>query len=610
MVSGGFPRRDERDLPNAGQVDSRLSTVTYNSAVNATEGPTLPRIFGRYILLKSLGQGAMGDVHLARPINPGRGIPRLAVLKRLRGELVTKEAFVARFRHEATVAVSVNSRHVAKVYDVGSVGRALYIAMEYVSGWALSDVLDAILRSGRHASIVSVLDLMAGGLRGLVALHSAQERTSGRPLAAVHRDVSPKNLMVGEDGNLRLIDLGLGKSNLQDWKTRTGVVMGSVGYMPPEQARGERVDQRADIYAMGAVTFELLALRNYIRRGTVSEMMQRSLKPKYVPPSEFRPDIPPGLDEVLQVALAPAPADRFPTAQAFLQALEAVVSNEQTRGGMKTLLDELFGDGRRDRQRELERLLALPDPILDTFDTQPTRVFALGPGVRPDEGEQIKTAATELSPGPPPDSDGVNVRPVWPDPASMMPTEPAPRTVSPSVLIAAVFAAAFLGGALAVGLQAAIESPSQMDAADAPTASSPPLVAPPATARAVAQPAASSPPEPPPLQPVELEPTKRSAAAVGRAIPAVDRRPPAEFPPPRRRVVRRSAPATTIDDLDAELDMLARTVDGLRTVADRDRRRDLTALLIAIRQARVSQDAERKASSLERLRGDLRDLIR
>ena len=583
--------------------------------VSMTEGPTLPKIFGRYILLKSLGQGAMGDVHLARPINPDRGIPSLVVLKRLRGELVAKEAFVARFRHEATVAVSVDSRHVAKVFDVGSVGRALYIVMEHIYGWALSDVLDAILQSGRHASIVSVLDLMAAGLRGLVALHSAQDPT-GRPLAVVHRDLSPKNLMVGEDGHLRIIDLGLGKSNMQDWKTRTGVVMGSIGYMPPEQARGERVDQRADIYAMGAVTFEMLALRNYIRRGTVSEMMQRSLKPKYVPPSEFRPDVPPGLDEVLQVALAPRREDRFPTAQAFLRALEAVVSKEQTRGGMRPLLDELFGAGRRDRQRDLERLLAMPAPVGDSFDTQPTKVFALGAGIRPDEPEVIETATTELSPGPA-DVGGVkvnpvNMNPVRPDPASTVPPfRSRPRTVPASVLVAAVFAAAFFGGALAVGLQAALDSSSSAPATSTAVRPSPAVAAPPATR--VSPKEAVSPPEPPPLQPVDVrlpEVRDRRAAPPARATagPPPARSSPRPTSRPARRRSSSSAPAN--ESLDRELDSLARTVDGLRAVAERDRRRDLTALLVAIRQARASKDAARKASSLVRLRGQLRDLIR
>ncbi|MCA9553388.1 MAG: serine/threonine protein kinase, partial [Myxococcales bacterium] len=340
-----------------------------------------PQVFGGYVLLQALGRGAMGDVFLARPRDRRRGIPSPVVVKRLHGELAKKQGFVSRFKHEAAIAVSVNSPHVARVYDVGAVGETLYIALEFVPGWALSKVLDVVLRSGRHASVASVVDLVAGGLEGLHALHTARDPKTDKPLEIVHRDLSPKNLMVGEDGSMRVIDLGLGKSNAQDWRTRTGVVMGSVGYMPPEQARGERVDARADVYAMGVVAFEMLALRNYIKRGTVPEMMDASARPVFVRPSEFRPDIPKELDRVIEKALEPDRERRFATAQDFLQALRGVVPRSFTDGGMVALLTELFGDTRQLRDAELERLLALPDP--DDFETRPTRVYVMREGVLP-----------------------------------------------------------------------------------------------------------------------------------------------------------------------------------------------------------------------------------
>ncbi|MEO1338321.1 MAG: protein kinase, partial [Myxococcota bacterium] len=120
--------------------------------VDRTDGSALPAYFGRYVLLKALGRGAMGDVHLARPINRRRGLPSLVVLKRLHDELAAKEAFVSRFRHEAAVAVSVDSQHVAKAYDIGAVGSALYIVMEHVDGWPVSRVVDAVVKSGHRSS--------------------------------------------------------------------------------------------------------------------------------------------------------------------------------------------------------------------------------------------------------------------------------------------------------------------------------------------------------------------------------------------------------------------------------------------------------------------------
>lgn len=570
--------------------------MAHNSPASQVEGSALPRIFGRYVLLKALGRGAMGHVHLARPLNRKRGVPSPVVLKRLRKELAEKEAFVARFRHEAVIAVSVTSSNVAKVYDVGSVGPSLYIVMEYIRGWPLSSVLDSILQSRRHASIASVLDVVVGGLRGLHALHTAADKKSGRPLGIVHRDLSPKNLMVGEDGELRLIDLGLGKSNVQEWKTRTGVVMGSIGYMAPEQARGEHVDQRADIYAMGVVTYEMLALRNYIKRGSATQMMESTLNPRFVRPSEFRPDVPAGLDDVLRTALATKPEDRFPTAMAFLRALEKIVPHSQTRGGMASLLDELFGPTKGARTKELEQLLALPDPESDAFDTMPTRVFALGAGVSSDEETVVRTAATEVnrlgSEVP-----AVRVRPVWPDPASIKPPRPVPRTVSVSVFAGAVVVAALLGGLLALTAQ-------RWFTFEAPTATVP------AATPSVAQQPSAQPRSPTPvdgptdsvdpsadLQPVR-EPPVPPASSVRPRSPA------------RERLRARSQPARPppMATLNAALDRLAQQVDVRRNTADGERRRDLTALMVAIRQARASQDASRKQASLQRLQQQLQRL--
>ena len=565
----------------------------------------MPTLFGRYILLKRLGQGAMGDVHLARPVRHRRGIPSVVVVKRLRGELVNKRAFEARFRHEATIAVSVDSPHVATVYDVGSVGDALYIVMEHVAGWPLSEVLDAVLQSGHHASIASVVDLTAGALRGLVSLHTAKDPRTERPLGIVHRDVSPKNLMVDDNGRPCLIDLGLGRSNIQDWKTRTGAVLGSIGYMPPEQARGERVDQRADVYSMGAVTYELLALRNYIRRGPMAQMMASAVDPHYVEPSRFRSDIPPGLDDVIRVALAREPADRYPSAQAFLRALQSIVPVDQTRGAMKVLLDDLYGAARVDRQRELDALRALP--FSDEFDTRPTRVFALSARIGRDHPSNVPTAATELGPRPP-DGEPVHVRPVWPDPANTIRRPLLPRWVPTSVLIGAVIIAAALGGALALGLRALFVGPSgaPVEPGPMPRTDPPRRRASPPDAKsrrpAAAQDAATA------------ESPARSVAADGSVSNGSAKSPPPPLVGPTRprRITQRltRSPKPEVDGLDAALKQLAKEVDKARGATTGAPRRELTALLVAIRQALASTDPDQKAASLRQLRERLQDLGR
>lgn len=414
-----------------------------------------PQAFGTYVLLKALGQGAMGDVQLARPFNPQRGIPTPLVIKRLHGELGTDEDFVRRFKHEASIAVSVDSPHVAKVYDAGSVDDTLFIGMEYVPGWPLSKFLESVIKSGRHASIASVVDMCIGALEGLEALHSAKDVNTGRPLGVVHRDISPKNLMVGDDGIVRLIDLGLGKSNVQDWKTRTGIVMGSVGYMPPEQVTAETVDLRADLYAMGVVLYETIALRNFLKRGPIPQMLRASLNPEWRPPSEFRPDVPKALDGVIKKAVSIEPDDRYASARAFIHALREVVPPTKSAGGTAALIRELFGDAQAERNRELGYLLSLPLPEPeDGPEVERTVIFAQRAEVAPVQRQDFAPAAPAA----------YAVVPHFPiDPASFTGPDGAPVSpyqthtlavrsgVSMGTLIGAMFGTALFTAALVIG---------------------------------------------------------------------------------------------------------------------------------------------------------------
>ncbi len=547
-----------------------------------------PKVFGAYLLLRALGRGAMGDVWLARPLNPDRGIPAPVVVKRLHGELASKKGFVSRFRHEAAIAVSVDSPHVAKVYDVGAVGETLYIAMEYVPGWPLSKVLEAILESGRHASIASVIDLIAGGLDGLDTLHTAKD-DAGNPLGIVHRDISPKNLMVGEDGRMRLIDLGLGKSNAQDWKTRTGVVMGSVGYMPPEQARGERVDARADLYSLAVVCFEMLALRNYVRRGTVTAMMEASATPKFLKPSSFRPDVPEGLDAVLERALAPEKEQRYQTARHFSNALRKVIAPSHTEGGMTSLISDLFGATRQERVEEISSLLALPLP--DATDSEPTRVFVMRAGVLPPDQQPTTYEArdeTKLVPTvhfvPPPAISSGSFQP-----GSSHSISPPRRGVSIPVLIGAVTVAAVLGGLVAVLLADRLAP--QVEVVTAIPAPERPVLEP-----KVEQGEARAPPPPEPEGTAVIPPKPRQARKheerirTGRSV----------SPPP--------APVSQ-EALNAELETLRERASALKNGAGDPEKRDaLIKYLNQVSAWKQSNNLEGKQRAIVELRARLNQL--
>jgi serine/threonine-protein kinase len=323
----------------------------------------LPRPFGSYVLLKSLGTGGTGDVFLARP--EGKALPSPVVIKRLHAQLASQADFVKRFQHEAELAVAIESRHVARVFDVGRVEDTFYIAMEYVAGWTVARVIKDLTEAGGSASIASAADVIRGGLSGLAALHGAKHPETGQSLGIIHRDIAPKNLMIGEDGVTRLIDLGLGKSNLSDWRTGTGVVMGSPGYMAPEQVLAEGVDQKSDLYAMGIVLWELLTLKRYIKRAPVPIMLRTQVKPTYSAPSLHRSDVPAALDAICAKALDIAPERRFQSAAEFLAALDDAVPPREEEEPLATIVGSMLWGELGQAKTEVTRLLSVvpSDPI-------------------------------------------------------------------------------------------------------------------------------------------------------------------------------------------------------------------------------------------------------
>jgi hypothetical protein len=318
------------------------------------------------------------------------------VIKRLHGQLATEEDFIKRFRHEATIAVAVDSPYVAKVFDAGRVGETLYIAMEYLAGWTISRLISDLIDSDTQASVSSVVDIVADALLGLDALHTAKASEEGSELGIVHRDIAPKNIMVCEDGKTRLIDLGLGKSKLQDWKTATGVIMGSPGYMAPEQVTSESLDRRADLYAMGIVLWELLTRDRYIKRGPLPVMLRAQLAPSFVPPSQHRADTPPALDDLLRKALALEPDDRFQSAREMHAALTSVLKTRKKEDTIHTLIGGMLWGELGKAKTELTNLVALPP----TEPNEPAReevvVFAERTGARHVPAEPTPLAMPSL----------------------------------------------------------------------------------------------------------------------------------------------------------------------------------------------------------------------
>ncbi len=212
--------------------------------------------FGNYDLLEKIAVGGMAEIFKARAIH-GRGVEKLVCIKRIHPALSADKDFVGMFIDEARLGVTMVHGNIVPVFDFGCIDGRYYLALEYVEGQDLA----ALHGRARVVGIDWPLDLsiyvVTEVLEGLVYAHHKRD-TQGRPLELVHRDVSPSNILISRDGQVKLLDFGIARSAVREFETRTGVVKGKPGYMSPEQAAGWAVDSRADVWSCGAVFHELV----------------------------------------------------------------------------------------------------------------------------------------------------------------------------------------------------------------------------------------------------------------------------------------------------------------------------------------------------------------
>ena len=280
-----------------------------------------PRKFGNYHLLKPLAQGGMGALYLA--VRGDRGLARLLVIKTVLPHLADAE-YTRRFRDEAKVVVKLSHGNLIPVFDAGSVDGELYLAMEFVEGRDLRAIWNRCAKKQVAFPVDVAVYIVKELCRGLVYAHSFGD------LKLVHRDVSPPNILVSFAGEVKITDFGLASSNLKLEKTAPGIIYGKVAYMSPEQARGESLDGRSDLYAAAIVMWELLTGRQLFPPGKdqPQDLLLRARNPAPIPPSKKAPRVPPALDTICLKALAPDRNDRYSNGDEFRRALSDWLARE------------------------------------------------------------------------------------------------------------------------------------------------------------------------------------------------------------------------------------------------------------------------------------------
>ena len=311
------------------------------------------------------------------------GFRQLVAIKRPHPHLLENPGFRDALLREARIAAGIHHANVVDVRDVEIVGDAVQLVMDYIEGASLGDLVRVCASEGRHlqpgVAVRVVLDACAG-------LHAAHELTDdeGHPLGLVHRDVSPQNVLVGVDGVARVTDFGIAKCiESSDPGTSRESLKGKVGYMAPEYVRGQEVDRRADVFALGVVLWEALCGRRLFRGQSDAETLERVLSATVPPVSEASQGLAP-LDAVIARALDRDPALRFPTTEAMAHELELVASPHGLVAGAPDVgrfVRETLGPRLEERRRALREARTDPPPgvarkrleLLESTTTVPQR---------------------------------------------------------------------------------------------------------------------------------------------------------------------------------------------------------------------------------------------
>ncbi|KYF93096.1 protein kinase, partial [Sorangium cellulosum] len=286
------------------------------------------RTLDRYTLHGVIASGGMASVHFGRLVG-AHGFARTVAIKRLHPQFARDPEFSSMLLDEARLAVRIRHPNVVTTLDSVQADDELFVVMEYIAGESLSSLLREAGRQGQKVPQPVGSAIVAGALAGLHAAHEAIDE-DGAPLQIVHRDVSPQNILVGEDGIARVLDFGIARAAVRSQVSRVGQLKGKLSYMAPEQLRGAPVNRRADIYAASVVLWEVLTGRRLFTGECDAEIYGRILEGVVQPPSAYG-EVPKALDEVVLRGLEKDPERRYATALEMAAALEEALSPASPR---------------------------------------------------------------------------------------------------------------------------------------------------------------------------------------------------------------------------------------------------------------------------------------
>ncbi|MDJ0763802.1 MAG: serine/threonine-protein kinase [Myxococcota bacterium] len=337
--------------------------------------------WGKYHLSRRIARGGMAEVFKADKVGLA-GFVKPVCLKRIRPEFSDDPEFVAMFKREARIAATLHHPNIVQVFDFDSHDGQLFLAMEFVDGLDLQDTLVATARIGLRLPLEFVMRVMHGLLAALSHAHQQQMGNALQPV--VHRDVSPHNLLISTGGNVKLTDFGIAKVRGLSQATRAGMIKGKLAYLSPEQARGEEIDHRSDLFSAGLLLYEMLLGRRLFRGKSEAEIISQVLK---VGPPEMK-GISRPLTVITQKLLAWDPQDRYQSAQTTLEALQRTELEACSERTASELVCQLISLGLHDASATGDRLKA---PVAGRDEPEVADAVADPPVAVPASNDRPKT---------------------------------------------------------------------------------------------------------------------------------------------------------------------------------------------------------------------------
>jgi serine/threonine protein kinase len=366
-----------------------------NAVAAEANAPALPRRFGKYELLEKIGSGGMAEIFLAR-LTGIEGFEKLLVVKKILPGFASNRSFVKMLIEEAKISSVLHHPNVVQIYDLGQVDDQYFIAMEYVHGKDLLKILSRCVNLKKRIPLKLSIYIVAEVCKGLSYAHAARD-LRGQPLHIIHRDVSPSNVILSFDGDVKIMDFGVARArNQQD--TRSGVLKGKLGYMSPEQVTGQSLDFRSDIFSLGTILYEAITLKRLFLGKTDLETLINIRDVRIEKRLEKHSYIPQPIADIIRTACARLPEERFPTAMEMHDAL----------------IDFLFEQGLRVRPRDVGefiqevfdedhqlRLSVPPEPLDRELEAAAAAAEASGEHRESDADEEpasFEDASAALSP--------------------------------------------------------------------------------------------------------------------------------------------------------------------------------------------------------------------